>query len=150
MSEKSKLLRQEFEEEKTSSKRYGSVSYKYTLIDSVPKWVLVFSFELLYKIRNNKMWSDFWIKNDLLFRTHFTKKQCVLVSIALLVVITAFSVTLILGLPKLREKRNEYLKGAFIASDAEEAVFSEAAIVVDGQPCAQIGKDVAWQIIYLS
>ena len=40
MSEKTKLLREEAEEEKTSSKRYGSVSYKYTLIDSVPRSVI--------------------------------------------------------------------------------------------------------------
>ena len=63
-------------------------------------------------------------------------------SIALLVVIVTFSVTLVLGLPKLREKRNEYLKGAFLVSDAEESVFKTSAIVVDGEPCAQIGKDV--------
>ncbi len=35
MSEKSKLLRESADEK--SHKRYGSVSYKYTLIDSVPK-----------------------------------------------------------------------------------------------------------------
>jgi hypothetical protein len=65
------------------------------------------------------------------------------VSVALLVVIIAFSVTLALGLPKLRHKRNLYLKGEFIVSNAEEAVFKSSAVVVDGQPCAQIGKDVS-------
>ncbi|CAG2106996.1 unnamed protein product [Medioppia subpectinata] len=109
MGEKTKLLRDSSDEK--SSKRYGSVSYKYTLIDSVPK-------------------------------THFTKSHCILVSVALSVVIITFSVTLALGLPKLREKRELYLRGEFIESNAEEAVFSKSAVVVDGQPCAQIGKDV--------
>ena len=64
-------------------------------------------------------------------------------SVALLIVIVAFAVTLSLGLPKLREKRAQYLRGEFIESDAEESVFSSAAIVVDGEPCARIGKDVS-------
>ncbi|XP_054155079.1 scoloptoxin SSD14-like [Oppia nitens] len=110
MSEKSKLIRDETLDN-TSSKRYGSVSYKYTLIDSVPK-------------------------------THFTKKQCILVTISLIVIIIAFSVTLILGLPKLRQKRSQYLKGEFIVSDAQEVRFSSSAVVVDGEPCAGIARDI--------
>ena len=63
-------------------------------------------------------------------------------SVALLIVIIAFAVTLSLGLPKLREKREQYLRGEFITSDAEELVFQSSAIVADGEPCARIGKDV--------
>jgi len=64
------------------------------------------------------------------------------VSIALLLVVVAIMVTLIIGLPKLREKRDLYLSGEFPVSDAEESVFETAAIIVDGEPCAQIGKNV--------
>jgi len=57
-------------------------------------------------------------------------------------VVVAFIVTLVIGLPKLREKRDHYLRGEFPVSDSEESIFETAAVIVDGEPCALIGKDV--------
>jgi hypothetical protein len=65
------------------------------------------------------------------------------VSIALIIVIITFSVTLYFGLPRLRDKRNKYYSGSFPVSETEEIIYKNAAIVVDSEQCADIGKNVA-------
>lgn len=71
-----------------------------------------------------------------------TKRDCIIIAIVFLIVVVAVIVTLAVGLPKLREKRLRYYNVTIPASPSILYNFSQAAVISDGQPCADIGKAI--------
>lgn len=73
--------------------------------------------------------------------THFTRKQLLIGSLALLLFLGAITVTLTLGLPRMEAARQEYFAANFVSSNVHEQVFAQQTVLVDSAPeCAGIGK----------
>ncbi|XP_076359107.1 scoloptoxin SSD14-like [Tachypleus tridentatus] len=75
-------------------------------------------------------------------RTYFTRRDCIIVTVVLLIAIIAITITLSLGLPKIREKKLKYLDTSFPVSFSILGTFEKAVVLVDAQPCASIGNDI--------
>ncbi|KAG8194808.1 hypothetical protein JTE90_017249 [Oedothorax gibbosus] len=74
-----------------------------------------------------------------------TKRDGVIVTLVLLSAFIIITVSLSLGLPKIEEKRLQYLNTSFPVSSSPLQRFSSAVVVTDGQPCAAIGRSILEQ-----
>lgn len=74
--------------------------------------------------------------------TNFTKRDCIIVSVVLILAIVVIATTLALGLPVINEKRARYFDVSFFVSPSELKSFSSAAVVADAEPCADIGRNI--------
>lgn len=72
--------------------------------------------------------------------TNFTKRDCIIVSVVLILAVIVIVTTLALGLPVINEKRARYFDISFVKSPSELKSFSSAAVIVDAEPCADIGR----------
>ena len=93
--------------------------------------------------------SSMGIRQSLLVKNYpqsfFTKKQFAIAMIALLVFVAAVAVTLSLGLPRLRQKREEYFAAAFFQSPYQELMSTGNAILVSGYDydnCSSMASNV--------
>lgn len=73
-------------------------------------------------------------------RTHFTRRDCILVVIVIILACVMISVTLALGLPKIKEKRARYFDSSFPISSSILNIYDHSAVLSDGGPCASIGR----------
>ncbi|XP_023220450.1 glutathione hydrolase 1 proenzyme-like isoform X2 [Centruroides sculpturatus] len=73
-------------------------------------------------------------------RTHFTRRDCILVVIVIVIACVMIAVTLALGLPKIKEKRERYFDSSFPVSSSILNVYEHSAVLSDGGPCASIGR----------
>lgn len=71
-----------------------------------------------------------------------TKRDIIIVSTILIFVFIIITTTLIIGLPKIQEKKLQYYDTSFPESSSLLHTFDQAVVVTDGQPCATIGKTV--------
>lgn len=74
--------------------------------------------------------------------TSFTKRDCIIVAVVVALALVAIVTTLVLGLPLINEKRARYSNIAFRTSPSQLGEYRQAAVTVDGEPCAPIGKDI--------
>ncbi|CAN8006868.1 unnamed protein product, partial [Ixodes hexagonus] len=74
--------------------------------------------------------------------TNFTKRDCIIVSVVLILAVIVIATTLSLGLPVINEKRARYFDISSPVSSSELKSFSSAAVVADAVPCADIGRDI--------
>ncbi|XP_054713854.1 scoloptoxin SSD14-like isoform X2 [Uloborus diversus] len=71
-----------------------------------------------------------------------TKRDTIIVMVVLLGAFILVTTSLALGLPKINEKRLQYLDTSFPVSASPISYFDKAVVVSDGGPCAKIGKDI--------
>ncbi|UYV76107.1 hypothetical protein LAZ67_13002539 [Cordylochernes scorpioides] len=77
--------------------------------------------------------------------THFSRRDCVIVTVVLLMAATLIAVTLSLGLPRIAAKRELYFNPVLPVSPTVLHTFPEAAVVTDGDACAPVGKSILKQ-----
>ncbi|XP_035226663.1 scoloptoxin SSD14-like isoform X2 [Stegodyphus dumicola] len=71
-----------------------------------------------------------------------TKRDAIIVSVTLVAAFILITTSLALGLPKIYEKRQQYLDTSFPESSSPLLTFDKAVVVTDGKPCAAIGKNI--------
>lgn len=74
--------------------------------------------------------------------TSFTKRDCVIVAVVAVLALVAIVTTLVLGLPLISEKRARYSNFTFRSSPSQLGQYRQAAVTVDGEPCAPIGREI--------
>ncbi|KAH9382726.1 hypothetical protein HPB48_023282 [Haemaphysalis longicornis] len=74
--------------------------------------------------------------------TSFTRRDCIIVAVVVVLALVAIVTTLVLGLPLINEKRARYSNITFRTSPSQLGEYRQAAVTVDGEPCAPIGKDI--------
>lgn len=74
--------------------------------------------------------------------TSFTKRDCIIVTVVAVLALVAIVTTLVLGLPQISEKRARYSNITFSSSPSQLGQYQQAAVTVDGEPCAPIGREI--------
>lgn len=74
--------------------------------------------------------------------TNFTKRDCAIVSVVLVIAVIAIATTLAIGLPVISEKSARYSNITFLPSPSLLGTFSSAAFTVDAEACTQVGSDI--------
>lgn len=88
---------------------------------------------------------DITARNSRFKRSHFTKRDCIIVGLTLALALAAIVVSLAFGIPALQAKKARYFNLTTDPSEMPLQMFEQSVVVTDADYCAEIGKEILSQ-----